>query len=134
MISSARSGLAGAFKMSRFPGRRVTAMHLVATIALAALLVLMASESRAQALDKPNPSVSAWLPGCRAFLEHADATGSEGAGLCAGTVDALLYIGEVLMPDYSFCVPLRTPRREVISSAIICNFLAGPWTRITSMV
>jgi hypothetical protein len=93
-------------------------MHLVATIALAALLVLMASESRAQALDKPDPSVSAWLPGCRAFLEHADATGSEGAGLCAGTVDALLYIGEVLMPDYSFCVPLRTPRREVIASIV----------------
>jgi len=91
---------------------------MVATIALAALLVLMASESRTQALDKPDPSVSAWLPGCRAFLEHPELSEPVGAGLCAGTVDALLYIGEVLMPDYSFCVPLRTPRREVIASIV----------------
>jgi hypothetical protein len=94
------------------------APHLVATIALAALLVLQASTGRAQALDKPEPSVRAWLPGCKMFLEHPESGGSEAAGLCAGAVDALLYIGEVLEPDYRFCVPLRTPRQAIISTIL----------------
>ena len=40
------------------------------------------------------------------------------SGLCAGAVDALLYIGEVLEPDYRFCVPLRTPRQAIISTIL----------------
>lgn len=92
--------------------------HIVAAIALAALIVLQAAPGRAQALDKPDPSVRAWLPGCRAFLEHPESGGSEAAGLCAGGVDALLYIGEVLEPDYRFCVPLRSPRQEIISTIL----------------
>jgi hypothetical protein len=94
------------------------ALHIAAAIALAALIVLQAAPSRAQALDKPDPSVRAWLPGCRAFLEHPESGGSEAAGLCAGAVDALLYIGEVLEPDYRFCVPLRTPRQQIISTIL----------------
>ena len=94
------------------------ALHIAATIALAALIVLQAAPSRAQALDKPDPSVRAWLPGCRGFLEHPESGGSEASGLCAGAVDALLYIGEVLEPDYRFCVPLRTPRQEIISTIL----------------
>lgn len=94
------------------------APHLVATVALAALLVLQATVGRAQALDKPEPAVRAWLPGCKAFLEHPESVGSEAAGLCAGAIDALLYIGEVLEPDYRFCVPLRTPRQEIISTIV----------------
>ena len=97
--------------------------HVIATIALAALLVLQASAGRAQALDKPDPSVKAWLPGCRVFIEHPESVGSEAAGLCAGAIDALLYIGEVLEPDYRFCVPLRTPRQEIIST-IVANIEA----------
>ena len=92
--------------------------HIVAAIALAALIVLQAAPGRAQALDKPDPSVRAWLPGCRGFLEHPESGGSEASGLCAGAVDALLYIGEVLEPDYRFCVPLRTPRQEIISTIL----------------
>jgi hypothetical protein len=92
--------------------------HVVAAIALVALIVLQASPGRTQALDKPDPSVRAWLPGCRAFLEHVESIGSEGAGQCAGAVDALLYIGEVLPPDYRYCVPLRTPRHEVVAAVI----------------
>jgi hypothetical protein len=92
--------------------------HVIAAIGLAAVLVLQASVGRAQALDKPDPSVKAWLPGCRVFLEHPESVGSEAAGLCAGAVDALLYIGEVLEPDYRFCVPLRTPRQEIISTIV----------------
>jgi hypothetical protein len=94
------------------------APHVLATIALAALVALQASAGRAQALDKPDPSVRAWLPGCRAFLEDPESDGSEAAGLCAGAVDALLYIGEVLEPDYRSCVPLRTPRQEIISTIL----------------
>ena len=92
--------------------------HVAATLALAVLLVLQAQAGRSQALDKPDPAVRAWLPGCRAFLEHPESGGSEAAGLCAGAVDALLYIGEVLEPDYRFCVPLRTPRQEIISTIV----------------
>jgi hypothetical protein len=94
------------------------ALHIAAAIALAALIVLQAAPSRAQALDKPDPSVRAWLPGCRGFLEHPESGGSEASGLCAGAVDALLYIGEVLEPDYRFCVPLRMPRQEIISTIL----------------
>jgi hypothetical protein len=92
--------------------------HFVAALALAALLVLQAAAGRAQALDKPDPAVRSWLPGCRAFLEHPDSVGSEAAGQCAGAVDALLYVGEVLEPDYRFCVPLRVSRQEVISTIV----------------
>lgn len=94
------------------------APHVIATIALAVLLLLQASAGRAQALDKPDSAVTAWLPGCKAFLEHPESGGSEVAGLCAGAIDALLYIGEVLEPDYRFCVPLRTPRQEIISTIV----------------
>jgi hypothetical protein len=94
------------------------ALHIAAAIVLAALIVLQAAPSRAQALDKPDPSVRAWLPGCRGFLEHPESGGSEASGLCAGAVDSLLYIGEVLEPDYRFCVPLRTPRQEIISTIL----------------
>jgi hypothetical protein len=93
-------------------------LHIVAAIVLAALVVLQAAPSRAQALDKPDPSVRAWLPGCRAFLEHPESGGSEAAGLCAGAVDALLYIGELLPEDFRYCVPLRTPRGEIIATIL----------------
>ena len=93
-------------------------LHIVAAIVLAALLVLQASPSRAQALDKPDPAVTHWLPGCRAFLHNTEAIGSEGAGQCAGAVDALLYIGELLPGDFRYCVPLRTPRGEIVATIL----------------
>ena len=100
------------------------ALHIAAAIALAALIVLQAAPGRAQALDKPDPSVRAWLPGCRGFLEHPESGGSEASGLCAGAVDALLYIGEVLVDQLRgrhqnrSTVPLRTPRKEIISTIL----------------
>lgn len=94
------------------------AMRSLATLALAALLALPSAATHAQALDKPNPVISAWLPGCRAFLQNIEAMGSEGAGQCAGAVDALLYIGELLPADFRYCVPLRTPRREIIATIL----------------
>ena len=93
-------------------------LHFVATVALAVLLVLQAAASRAQALDKPDPAVRAWLPNCRAFLEHPESMGPEGLGQCAGAVDALLYIGELLPEDFRYCAPLRTPRREIIATIL----------------
>lgn len=94
------------------------AMRFISMLALVTLLGLQATASRAQALDKPDPAVEAWLPGCRAFLEHAESMGPEGLGQCAGAVDALLYIGELLPPDYRYCVPLRTARREIIAAIV----------------
>jgi hypothetical protein len=94
------------------------AMRLIATMVLVALLGLQATAIHAQALDKPDPAVRAWLPGCRAFLEHPESMGPDGLGQCAGAVDALLYIGELLPPDYRYCVPLRTARREIISAIV----------------
>ncbi len=92
--------------------------HVAAALALALLLVLQAHAGRAQALDKPDPAVRAWLPGCRIFLEHPESVGSEAAGQCAGAIDALLYIGEVLEADYRFCVPLRLSRQEIVSTIV----------------
>jgi hypothetical protein len=94
------------------------AMRFLATMALAALFSFPSAPTQAQALDKPNPAVTAWLPGCRAFLQNTEAMGSEGAGQCAGAVDALLYIGELLPADFRYCVPLRTPRGEIIATIL----------------
>lgn len=96
----------------------MTAMRFLATLALAALLSLPSTATHAQALDKPNPAVTAWLPGCRAFLQNTEAVGSEGAGQCAGAVDALLYIGELLPADFRYCVALRTSRGEIIATIL----------------
>src|SRR5690349_4610692 len=93
-------------------------MRRLLAIAAGMACCLSASPADAQALDKPDPSVRAWLPGCRAFLEHPDALASEGAGRCAGAVDALLYIGELLPADFRYCMPLRTPRQEIISTVL----------------
>jgi hypothetical protein len=93
-------------------------MRAVATALLMVALGLQSAASHAQAPDKPDATVNAYLPGCRAFLEDADSVGLEGAGLCSGAVDALLYIGELLPPDYRFCVPLRAPRREIIADIV----------------
>jgi hypothetical protein len=93
-------------------------MRSLTTAALAVLLGLQSAGAQAQASDKPDPTVRTYLPGCRAFLEDVDSIPSEGAGLCGGAVDALLYIGELLPPDYRFCVPLRTPRREIIADIV----------------
>jgi hypothetical protein len=93
-------------------------MRPVTTAALAALLSLQGAGVHAQALDKPDPTVRAYLPSCRAFLEDADSIGPDGAGLCSGVVDALLYIGELLAPDYRFCVPLRTSRHEIVAGIV----------------
>jgi hypothetical protein len=93
-------------------------MRPTTTTALAVLLGLQSAWGHAQALDKPDPTVSAYLAGCRAFLEDVDSMESESAGQCSGGVDALLYIGELLPPDYRFCVPLQVPRREVIAGIV----------------
>lgn len=93
-------------------------MRPITTAMLAALLGLQGAGAYAQALDKPDPTVGAYLPGCRALLEDVDSIGHEGAGLCSGAIDALLYIGELLPPDYRFCVPLRVPRREIVAAII----------------
>src|SRR4029453_9491875 len=93
----------------RHRAARVMVMRFLATLALAALLGLPASASYAPALEKPAPAVRAWLAGCRAFLEHPESMGPEGLGQCAGAVDAMLYIGELLPEDFRYCVPLSRP-------------------------
>lgn len=93
-------------------------MRFVATMALAALVGLQGTSSHAQPLDRPDSTVGAYLPGCRAILQNADSVGLEGAGLCHGVVDTLLYIGELLPPDYRSCVPLRIARRDIIRDIV----------------
>lgn len=88
-------------------------MRSAATVALAALLAVQGVHALAQTLDKPDPKTGTWLPGCRAF-QHVEPVDRQGAGLCAGAIDALLYIGELLPLDYRFCVP----RREVVSAIV----------------
>ena len=93
--------------------------HFIAAIALAALVVLLPAPSRAQALDKPDPSVRAWLPGCRAFLEHHEFMAGPKAQASAPARSTRCFTSaRLLEPDYRFCVPLRTPRQEFISAIV----------------
>lgn len=105
--------------MKRF---RVTASRSL-SLSLAALslwLPLAASQSQSpgQVLDRPDPTVKTFLPGCRALVHRADAIGLEEAGLCTGVVDTLLYIGELLPPDYRSCVPLGLARHAILRAIV----------------
>lgn len=100
---------------------------LVAVLLLAALPAMLSvsaaqarspSQSPSEALDRPDPTVKAILPGCRSLLHRADAIGLEEAGLCSGVVDSLLYIGELLPVDYRSCVPLRLARHDILQAIV----------------
>lgn len=66
----------------------------------------------------PDARARAVLPGCRSFIDTKGAAISPEAQFCSGTIDALLYLGELLPPDYSNCVPLDLPRHLVVQEIV----------------
>ena len=61
-------------------------------------------------------SVAAVLPGCLELARSRGTAQSPAARFCNGTIDVLLYLGELLPEDYSSCVPLDIPRHQVVQA------------------
>jgi len=40
------------------------------------------------------------------------------AQFCSGLIDGLLYVGELLPAEYSYCVPLDIPRDQVVGAIV----------------
>jgi hypothetical protein len=82
------------------------------------VLMLLRSAAADIAGAIPDASAKAVLPGCRAILASSGTMASPEAAFCSGTVDALLYLGELLPADYRYCVPLDVPRHQVIQAIV----------------
>src|SRR4051812_761526 len=87
-------------------------------VAIVAMLALVRSAAADIAGAIPDASVKAILPGCRAIVATGGAIASPESAFCGGTIDALLYLGELLPEDYSYCVPLDLPRHQVIRAIV----------------
>jgi hypothetical protein len=82
------------------------------------MLGLVAQAAWADVPGAPDARTKAVLPGCRSFIETRGAAISPEAQFCSGTIDALLYLGELLPQDYSYCVPLDLPRYQVVQEIV----------------
>ena len=67
---------------------------------------------------RPDVTVKAVLPGCRSLVATQGIPRSSEAAFCNGTIDALLYLGELLPEDYCYAVPLDTPRSQVVQAIV----------------
>lgn len=110
---SPRGGVAGVF-----PGAIATGdMRFLIVLILS--LAVVAGASRAEPLHPPSESsVVAMLPGCLELVRSQGTAESPGARFCSGTIDVLLYLGELLPDDYSSCVPLDIPRHQVVAAVV----------------
>ena len=88
-------------------------------VALAFLLAVLGGACRA---ETPHPTsettAAAMLPGCLELVRSKGTADSPGARFCSGTIDTLLYLGELLPDDYSSCVPLDIPRHQVVQAVV----------------
>lgn len=84
-----------------------------------ALAIVGVAASRAESLPPTSESTaSAMLPGCLEVVRSKGTADSPGARFCSGTIDVLLYLGELLPDDYSSCVPLDIPRHQVVQAVV----------------
>ncbi|MBN9088081.1 MAG: hypothetical protein J0J01_14320 [Reyranella sp.] len=58
------------------------------------------------------------LPGCLELVRSKGTVDSAPARFCSGTIDVLLYLGELLPDDYSSCVPLDIPHYRVVQAVV----------------
>jgi hypothetical protein len=92
---------------------------LRALLGPALCLVAMTQAASADlAGSAPDASAKAVLPGCRALVDTKGVAKSPEVEFCGGTIDALLYLGELLPQDYSYCVPLGLPRYQVVQAIV----------------
>jgi hypothetical protein len=95
----------------------VTAPRLALTIGLAAGAI--ASAALAEPVGaRVDVTARAMLPGCRSLVATQGVAISAEAAFCSGTIDALLYLGELLPPDYCYAVPLDLPRHRVVQAIV----------------
>jgi hypothetical protein len=94
-------------------GRGAPALGEIVLIA-AAIFATIASAAADIAGGIPDASTKAMMPGCRAIVQSKGAGTSADAAFCSGTIDALLYLGELLPEDYCYAVPLDLPRHRVV--------------------
>ena len=92
-------------------------MRLALTIVLSALLIGHAASAEPRGA-RPDVTVGAVLQGCRSFVATDGIARSAEAGFCNGLVDALLYLGEQLPPDFCYSVPLDVPRHQVVREIV----------------
>jgi len=89
---------------------------------LVALVLSLAVLDGACKAETPHPtsdsSAAAMLPGCLELVRSKGTAQSPGARFCSGTIDTLLYLGELLPDDYSSCVPLDIPRYQVVQAVV----------------
>ena len=92
-------------------------MRLALTIVLTGLAIghAVLAETPGARLDV---TVRAVLPGCRSLVATRGIATSTEAAFCSGMIDALLYIGELLPPDYCYSVPLDMPRHQVVQAIV----------------
>lgn len=58
------------------------------------------------------------MPGCRSLVASQGIPNSPEAAFCGGMIDALLYLGELLPPDFCYAVPLDMPRDRVVRAIV----------------
>ena len=110
---SPRAAGAGVFAGSPPTGDMKSLIALV--LSLAALAGPCKAESPPPTSES---SAAAMLPGCLELVRSKGTAESPGARFCSGTIDVLLYLGELLPEDYSSCVPLDIPRHQVVQAVI----------------
>jgi hypothetical protein len=92
-------------------------MRLGLTIVLAGLTIGHAA--LAEPPDaRPDVTVEAVLPGCRSLVATQGVPTSSEAGFCSGLIDALLYLGAILPPDFCYAVPLDIPQHRVVAAIV----------------
>lgn len=92
-------------------------MRLALTTVLSGLAIghaLLAAPADAR-LDV---TVQAVLPGCHSLVATLGAPKSPEAAFCNGLIDALLYLGELLPPDFCYAVPLDIPRVRLVATIV----------------
>jgi hypothetical protein len=67
---------------------------------------------------RPDVTVEAVLPGCRSLVVTQGVPTSAGAAFCSGLIDALLYLGAMLPPDFCYVVPLDVPHHRVVAAIV----------------
>lgn len=89
----------------RFRAAILTALSLLAPI----------SSATAEDIDSAN-----WLlPGCKAFVDRRELEGQPfRAGVCAGSVNMLVQVSELLPSSTRFCAPNGATKRQAVQVAV----------------
>jgi len=95
----------------------MSSLRLALTIVLSDLAMGRAVLA-APADARLDASVQAVLPGCRLLVAAPEGPQSPEAAFCNGLVDALLYLGELLPPDFCYAVPLDIARVRLVEAIV----------------